>query len=67
MEAGRTRRRALRPSIGVRFTCNGTYIRLWRHPDAKMYRGHCPRCMAALRIEVSPQGAAADVVSVTCR
>ena len=45
-----------RPYIGVRFACCDVYVRIYRSPDGKSYRGHCPRCAKPVNFVVGPGG-----------
>ena len=45
-----------RPYIGVRFACCDVYVRIYRSPDGKAYRGHCPRCAKPVNFIVGPGG-----------
>lgn len=47
---------APRPFISVYFACCRVYQRLYRSPDGKSYRGHCPRCAKAVNFVVGPGG-----------
>ena len=45
-----------RPYVGVRFACCDVYVRIYRSPDGKSYRGHCPRCAKPVNFVVGPGG-----------
>ena len=45
-----------RPYVGVRFACCDVYVRIYRSPDGKSYRGHCPRCARPVNFVVGPGG-----------
>ncbi|HEV2293368.1 MAG TPA: hypothetical protein VGR35_05900 [Tepidisphaeraceae bacterium] len=45
-----------RPFIGVRFACCDVYVRIYRSPDGKRYRGHCPRCAKPVNFVVGAGG-----------
>lgn len=45
-----------RPYLGVRFACCDVYVRIYRSPDGKSYRGHCPRCAKPVNFVVGPGG-----------
>ena len=47
---------AARPYVGVRFACCDVYVRIYRSPDGKSYRGHCPRCAKPVNFIVGPGG-----------
>jgi hypothetical protein len=47
---------AQRPFIGVQFACCDVYVRIYRTPDGKSYRGHCPRCAKPVNFVVGPGG-----------
>ena len=45
-----------RPFVGVRFACCEVYVRIYRTPDGKSYRGHCPRCAKPVNFVVGSGG-----------
>lgn len=45
-----------RPFIGILFECCDVYSRIYRQPDAREYRGRCPRCMREIRLRVASDG-----------
>lgn len=47
---------APRPYIGVLFECCGVYQRVYRKPEAREYRGRCPRCLRVVTVRVGPGG-----------
>ena len=50
-----------RPFIGVHFVCCGVYARIYRQPNAKAYRGRCPRCLRTLKVRVGAEGVDARI------
>jgi hypothetical protein len=50
-----------RPFVGVLFDCCGVYARIYRHPDARVYQGRCPKCLRMLTLRVGPDGTAARI------
>ena len=54
------------PWIGVRFTCAGAYVRVYRKPDAPAYLARCPRCGKCVRFRVGPGGTNARFFEVSC-
>ncbi len=57
---------APRPWIGVRFTCAGAYVRVYRKPEDKAYNARCPRCGRCVRFAVGPGGTSARFFEVSC-
>ena len=45
-----------RPFVSVHFACCNVYVRIYRSPDGKSYRGHCPRCAKPVNFVVGPGG-----------
>ena len=45
-----------RPFISVHFACCNVYLRIYRSPDGKAYRGNCPRCGQAVNFPVGQGG-----------
>ena len=60
--AGRT----ANPWIGVRFTCAGQYLRVYRKPDAPAYVARCPKCAKCVRFRVGQGGSDARMFDVSC-
>jgi hypothetical protein len=54
------------PWIGVRFTCAGAYIRVYRKPTDTQYVARCPKCMQCIRFRVGPGGHTARQFDVSC-
>jgi hypothetical protein len=50
------RQSAGRPYISVHFACCNIYLRIYRDPDGKAYRGHCPRCAKRVHFAVGHGG-----------
>jgi len=42
--------------IGVMFECCSIYSRLYRAPDARVYRGRCPGCLRTLHLPLGEDG-----------
>jgi hypothetical protein len=55
-----------RPWIGVRFTCAGAYIRVYRKPEDKVYIARCPKCARCVRFQVGAHGTDARFFEVSC-
>ncbi len=47
-----------RPYLGVQFDCCGVYLRIYRDPEDKAYRGRCPRCGKPVIFPVGQGGTA---------
>ncbi len=58
--------RAIRPWIGVMFTCANEYLRVSRSPDASVYRARCPKCGKSVRFRVGEGGSDARFFEVSC-
>lgn len=56
-----------RPWIGVRFTCAGVYLRVYRTPEATCYIAHCPKCGKSCRFPVGPGGTSNRLFDASCR
>lgn len=54
------------PWIGVRFTCAGQYVRVYRKPDAPAYLARCPKCAKCIRFRVGQGGSDARMFDVSC-
>ena len=54
------------PWIGVRFTCAGQYVRVYRTPDAPAYLARCPKCAKCIRFRVGAGGSDARMFDVSC-
>ena len=59
-------RRAVRPWIGVYFSCSNTYTRVSRSPDVRTYLARCPKCGKSVRFRVGPGGSNARFFEVSC-
>lgn len=57
---------AIRPWIGVYFTCSNTYTRVSRSPEVSSYRARCPKCGKSVRFRVAPGGSEARFFEVSC-
>ena len=47
---------APRPYLSVQFDCCKVYLRIYRSPDGRHYRGRCPRCGLAVNFVVGDGG-----------
>ena len=47
---------APRPYLSVQFDCCNVYLRIYRSPDGKHYRGRCPRCGLPVNFVVGDGG-----------
>lgn len=56
-----------RPWIGVRFSCGGDYLRVFREPGGQGYLARCPRCAAMQRFIVGHGGTSHRFFEVSCR
>ena len=56
-----------RPWIGVRFTCAGAYVRVYRAPNAPCYVARCPKCAMACRFAVGSGGTSQRLFDASCR
>jgi len=54
------------PWIGVRFTCAGAYVRVYRRPRDPFYLARCPRCAQCVRFRVGAEGVNARIFDVSC-
>lgn len=45
-----------RPWVGVHFDCCSAYSRIYRNAQGTAYEGHCPHCMAQVRLRVGSGG-----------
>jgi hypothetical protein len=57
---------ALRPWLGVRFSCSGAYQRVFRAPDSTSYLARCPRCGRSVRFQVGEGGTSHRFFDVKC-
>ncbi|MEW6199119.1 MAG: hypothetical protein AB1601_10725 [Planctomycetota bacterium] len=44
------------PYVGILFECCGVYVRVYRRPEQKYYRGRCPKCLRAVRLRIGRDG-----------
>jgi len=65
-EPARAPQRTGNPWIGVRFTCAGAYIRVYRKPEDKQYVARCPKCQQCVNFRVGPEGSSARQFDVSC-
>lgn len=56
-----------RPWLGVRFTCAGAYIRVYRQPDGSRYIARCPRCGRSAIFRVGPDGTGSRQFEISCQ
>ncbi len=59
------RKRPARRWVGVRFDCCGVYTRIYRRPQARAYRGRCPRCRRLVTLRVAAHGVQARIFRAT--
>jgi len=57
---------AVRPWLGVRFSCSGAYLRVYRSVDGTQYRATCPRCGRAVVFRVGQGGTPSRFFEVRC-
>jgi hypothetical protein len=55
-----------RPWLGVRFTCAGAYVRVYRSADGSCYRALCPKCSRCVKFEVGHGGTDQRFFEVSC-
>lgn len=55
-----------RPWLGVRFTCTGAYLRVYRGNDGATYLARCPRCGKSVRFRVGSGGTNERFFVVRC-
>ena len=55
-----------RPWLGVRFTCAGAYIRVYRNAAGTAYLATCPRCARCVRFAVGQGGSDQRFFEVRC-
>ena len=53
-----------RPYLSVHFTCCNIYLRIYRTPDNKSYKGHCPRCNKQVTFTVAATGTSSRIFRV---
>ena len=55
-----------RPWLGVRFSCNGAYQRIFRSADGSRYQATCPRCGRSVVFRVGSGGTSDRFFEVMC-
>ena len=55
-----------RPWLGVRFTCAGAYVRVYRNPEGTAYNARCPRCGRCVQFRVGAGGTDQRFFQVSC-
>ena len=55
-----------RPWLGIRFTCSGAYVRVYRSADGKRYQARCPRCSRQVTFRVGEGGTGERFFEVRC-
>jgi hypothetical protein len=53
-----------RPYLSVHFACCNIYLRIYRTPDNKSYKGHCPRCNKQVTFTVAQGGTSSRIFRV---
>jgi len=53
-----------RPYLSVHFACCNIYLRIYRTPDNKSYKGHCPRCNKQVTFTVAATGTSSRIFRV---
>ncbi len=43
------------PFLGIHFECCNVYLRVYRKPEERSYRGRCPKCLRTLEILVDEE------------
>lgn len=57
---------AARPWLGVKFTCSGAYVRVYRNADGTAYHARCPKCGQCMRFRVGQGGTDKRFFEVSC-
>ncbi|MEL6394401.1 MAG: hypothetical protein AAFQ71_00235 [Planctomycetota bacterium] len=55
-----------RPWLGVRFTCAGQYVRVYRRPDGSAYDARCPKCGRIIKFRVGQGGSDDRFFEISC-
>lgn len=55
-----------RPWLGVRFTCAGAYIRVFRNAAGTGYAARCPKCGQCMNFRVGEGGTNQRFFQVSC-
>lgn len=60
------RENTARPFLGIRFTCSGQYVRVYRSCTGDRYDARCPRCGKQVCFRVGPGGTHQRFFEVSC-
>ena len=57
---------APKPWLGVKFTCSGAYLRVFRNSEGTGYAARCPKCGKCIRFRVGAGGTEQRFFEVSC-
>lgn len=55
-----------RPWLGVKFTCSGAYVRVYRNVEGTAYNARCPKCGQCMKFRVGQGGTDKRFFEVSC-